>query len=109
MQGEDIEEFETLKMVVTRIYDQCTKTFILVVIDELGANDTQTLSFHLKFYTQYVQLVNTYSNGIHVTLLFKNIENAIFGEQQLVTKFSNVFVIPTFDHAVIDRQPQQSA
>lgn len=97
-------------MVVTRIYDLCTKTFILFVIDKLGANDTQTLSFHPKFYTQYVQLVNTYySNGIHVTLLIKNIENAIFGEQQLVTNFLSVFVIPTFDHAVVDRQSQQSA
>jgi hypothetical protein len=50
-----------------------------------------------------VQLVNTYNNGIHVTLLVKNIKSAIFGEQQLVTNFSSVLVIPTFDHAVVDR------
>jgi hypothetical protein len=77
------------------------RPFILVVVDGLEASDTQALSFYLEFYAQYVQLVNTYSTGRLAIVLVKNIRSAVFGEQQLVTKNFNVFVIPAPDDAIV--------
>ncbi len=68
----------------------------------LKVGDTQALFFY-QFCPQYVQLMNMYSIGRLATLLVKNVKNAIFGEQQLVTNFSSVFVILKLDHATIDR------
>jgi hypothetical protein len=36
-------------------------------------------------------------------LLVKNIKSVIFGEQQLVTNFSSMFIILAPNHATIDR------
>jgi hypothetical protein len=103
MQGSDLEELETLEMVVTGIYGRSAKTFILVVVDGLEARDTQALSFYLEFYAQYVQLVNTYSTARLAIVLVKNIGSAVFGEQQLVTKNFNAFVIPAPDDAIVNK------
>ncbi len=50
-----------------------------------------------------MQLVNLYKICKPTILLVKNITSVIFGEQQLVTKFSNVFIILAPNHATIDR------
>jgi hypothetical protein len=49
----NLEQLETLEMVVIGIYGKFAKTFILVVADGLEANDT-SFFFCLEFYPQYV-------------------------------------------------------
>jgi hypothetical protein len=50
MQRLDFEELGTLEVVVTNIYGRFSKSFILMVANDLGPNDMQALSFFLKFY-----------------------------------------------------------
>ncbi len=87
---------------VIRTYDRSSKRFILIV-DGLGPNDTQMLSFIPKFYPQYVQMVEAYNIGRPTTFLAKNVGSFMFGEQQLLTKFSNILVIHVLDVATTER------
>ncbi len=80
IQSLDLEQFKTLKMVVTGIYGRFAKAFIFVAANGLKACDTQALYFYLEFYPQYVQLVNLYNTSKHATLLVKDIRNAVFGK-----------------------------
>lgn len=50
-----------------------------------------------------VQLVNLYNTCRPAIFLVKNIRSVIFGEQELLTNFSSVFIILAPNHATIDR------
>jgi hypothetical protein len=54
MYRHDLEEFGTIHLVVNGIYGKFAKTFILVVVNDLEAANTQTLALFLEFYAQYV-------------------------------------------------------
>jgi hypothetical protein len=49
------------------------------MVDGLKVGDTQTLFFYFEFYTQYVQLVNTYNISRPITILGKNIQTTVLG------------------------------
>ncbi len=73
MQRENLEKLGTMELVVTRIYGQFAKAFILVVVNGLGSNDAHALSFYLEFFAQYMHLIKMYSIGNPATMLVKNI------------------------------------
>jgi hypothetical protein len=54
IQRQDLQELGTIELVVIGIYGKFSKSFILIIVDGLGPNDTQALSFFLKVYPQYV-------------------------------------------------------
>jgi hypothetical protein len=88
-----LQELGTIELMVIGIYGRSSKSFILIVTNGLGPNDTQALSFFLEFYPQYVELVETYNIGRLATFLAKNVSNFMFGEQHLLINFSTIFVI----------------
>ncbi len=52
MRKENLENLGTI-WVVIRIHGRSAKSFIIVVLDGLGVDDTQALSFFLEFHAQY--------------------------------------------------------
>jgi hypothetical protein len=54
IQQQDVQKLGTIKLVVIRIYGKSSKSFILIVVNDLRLNDTQVPSFFLEFYPQYV-------------------------------------------------------
>jgi hypothetical protein len=54
MQRATLEKLGTMKLVVTRIYGQFAKAFILVIVDGLSNNGTHALSFYQVFCTIHV-------------------------------------------------------
>ncbi len=103
MQRANLEELRTMELVVAGIYGQFAKGFILVVANGLGNNDAHAFSIYLEFFAQYMQLVKMYNTRSPTILLVKNIGSSWFGEQQLVTKYATIFVIPTLDVTTVKR------
>jgi hypothetical protein len=54
MRRANLEKLGTMKLVVTRIYGQFAKAFIIVIVDGLGNSGTHALSFYQVFYTIHV-------------------------------------------------------
>jgi hypothetical protein len=103
MQKANSEELKNMELMVIRIYGQYAKAFIMVVADGLGNIDPHALSFYIELFAQYMQLVKMYSISNLATLLIKNIGSFWFGEQQLVTNYVTIFVIPTPYAIVVKR------
>lgn len=85
--------FKDIWVVVTWIYGRSTKSFVLVMSNGLEVDNTQALSFFLKFYAQYVQLMHICSTWQLAISLIKNIDNVVYGEKKFLTKFSSIFII----------------
>jgi hypothetical protein len=83
-------ELRTIELVVTRIHGRSSKSFILIITNGLGPNDTQALYFFPEFYPQYLLLVETYNTRRLANFLAKNVGSFMFGEQ-LLTNFSTHF------------------
>jgi hypothetical protein len=78
MQRLDFEELGTLEVMVTNIYGRFSKSFILMVANDLGSNYMQALSFFLKFYAQYNHLVELYNTNKPATTLVKNVASVVY-------------------------------
>ncbi len=59
--------------------------------------------FIFEFLAQYMQLVKMYSMDNLATMLVKNIGSSWFNEQQLITNYATIFVIPALDVIAIKR------
>jgi hypothetical protein len=54
MQQDDLDDLNTIEMVVTNIYERSSKPFIMFVFDGEGNHDTQAIAFFLEFYLEYM-------------------------------------------------------
>jgi hypothetical protein len=50
IQRENLKDLRTIQVVVNRIYERLTKSFIFIVSNRLGVDGTQALTISLEFY-----------------------------------------------------------
>jgi hypothetical protein len=81
MQRPYLEKLGILEIMVTNIYCRFSKSFILMVVDDLGPNNMQALSFFLKFYAQYNHLIELYSTSKPITTFVKNVTSVVYVKQ----------------------------
>jgi len=74
--------------VVIKIYGRFSKIIILIIVDDLGLNDTQALFFSSRVLST-ICIVETYSTRRPTTFLANNVGNFMSSEQ-LLTKFSTI-------------------
>ncbi len=86
---------------VTKIYGRFSESFILIIVDDMGLNDTQAFIFSRILST--ISIVETYSIKRPIILLAKNVGNFMSSEQQLLTNFSTIFINHVFNVATIER------
>lgn len=88
IQRQNLQELGTSELVVIKIYGRFSKIIILIIVDDLGLNDTQALFFSSRVLST-ICIVETYSTRRPTTFLANNVGNFMSSEQ-LLTKFSTI-------------------